>query len=889
MNLAQRLRWLRTRARRLFRRSRQEAELDAEMQFHFDQLVAEFRAEGLNERDARRAAQREFGTVDAYREEVRDTWRPPQLGEAWRSLATATRSLIRTPGFTILAIVTLGLGIGANTAMFSVVNGVALKPLPYRDPASLDYVFRQTASNPKGPFSAPDFNAFRTAATGTYAEVAGMAYREVSLAEPGAPAEFADGMRVSANFLALLGLPPVRGRDFRASDDAEGAEPVAILSDRLWHNRFGGRADIIGHTVRLNGRPHTIIGVLPERFNDWRHLGWVDLFTPLALTGAQQSERDNAFIEILARRAPGVSAETASAFVATWGEQQVQDYPEVHAASSCYTTNISAIVTDFDARITLTMLLGLSGFVVLIACSNLANLLLARTMARAREFAVRSALGASRRQLLQPLLLEALLLALAGGILALLAAAWSNGWMQMRSTADNGEQVVFAMDWSVMGWAFVCSLATAIIFGVAPALFALRLNLNATLKSGARGATGGRGHQRLRHLLIVGQFALAMVLLSGSALFINGLSDLNDRRTGWDSKHLVTGSFLLPDTRYGSPSEINAFQERALEQLRALPGVDSAGFSVNPPFFTWGQSARFLVEGQTRPERGREPAALVNAVTPHYLSTVGTRLLSGRDFDARDQADSTPAVIINAAMASALFGTNNPIGQRIATVSGDEELTWAEIVGVAADVRNTQPEIALIPYQVYTPMTQTPSAANEIAVRTAGVEPATQVEAIRAVFGALDADLPLRNLKSADDRVARANYQLGVLRDMLTGFAILGLTLAAIGIYGVITRTMAQRQHEFGIRLALGAQVRDITRIVLGAGIRLSITGAALGVLGGIGLARLLQLGFPNMNLDNPGIVVAATLLLVVVALLACYLPARRAARINPVDSLRAE
>ena len=886
--IGERFRWLRTKLRRLFLRRREEAAMDAEMQFHFDQLVREFRAEGLNERDAQLAARREFGAVDAYREETRDAWRPPVLADAWRSVAFALRSLARTPAFTFLAVLTLGLGIGANTAMFSVTSGIALKPLPYHEPASLDTIYRRTAQEPRGSFSARDFEDFKAAAAGMYTDGAGEVSRDVSLADPGAPAGFAKSKRVTVNFLSMLGSQPVRGRGFRVEDAAESASPVAILSDRLWRNRFGGREDIIGETVRLNGEPHTIIGVMPASFNDWRHLGWVDLFTPLSLTTAQRTDRESAFIRIIARRAPGIDAANANAFVATFGEQLARDHANLHAESSCYAVDMPSVVTDQGSKITLTMLLGLSGFVVLIACSNLANFLLARTMSRAREFAVRAALGASRRQLLQPLLLEALILALLGGGLALVAAYGYTDWMRIRSTADNGEQVVFVIDWSVMSWAFLCSLFTAAAFGLAPALFALRLNLNETLKSGARGTTGGRGHQRLRHLLIVGQFALAMVMLTGSALFINGLAELNNRRTGWDSNHLLTGTFLLPEGQYATTTDLTAFQERALERLRSLPGVAAAGFSVNPPFSNWAENRRFLVEGQERPPRGREPAAQVNPITPDYLKSVGTTLLAGRDFDERDQPDAPPAVIINAAMAEALFGSADPIGRRIAPVS-DTNLDWAQIVGVASDVRNTLPDASLVPFQVYLPMTQAPSAYHEIAIRTAGIEPGSLVPAIRSAFADLDPDLPLRNLKSADDRVARANYQLGVLRDMLTGFAFIGLLLAAIGIYGVIARTMAQRRNEFGIRLALGAQVKDITRLVLHAGVRLSFTGALLGVIGGIGLSRLLSMGFPNMNLANPWIVVGATTLLVMVALLACYLPARRAGRINPVDSLRAE
>ena len=326
------------------------------------------------------------------------------------------------------------------------------------------------------------------------------------------------------------------------------------------------------------------------------------------------------------------------------------------------------------------MLIGLSGFVLLIACSNLANFLLARTMARAREFAVRSALGASKTQLVRPLIAESLLLALAGGVCAILVAHWVGDWLAVRSTGDNGERVVIAMDWHVLGWAMGASLATVVAFGLAPALFALRIDLNGTLKSGSRGTTGGRGHQRFRHVLIVGQFALAMVLLAGAALFVRGLDDLNNRRAGWESDHLVTATVLLPAAIYPDAETITAFHRLTLQRLESLPGVASASISSFTPFFNWPDTRRYLVEGRELPKRGQEPAAVVNAVSPHYLETVGTRMLAGRAFNERDTLTSSKVFIINQAMAKGLFNQEDAIGRRLAQV-GAASLQWGEIVG----------------------------------------------------------------------------------------------------------------------------------------------------------------------------------------------------------------
>lgn len=534
------------------------------------------------------------------------------------------------------------------------------------------------------------------------------------------------------------------------------------------------------------------------------------------------------------------------------------------------------------------LLIGLSGFVLLIACSNLANLLLARTLARAREFAVRAALGASRFQLLLPLLIESLLLALAGGACAVLVSVWATDWLALRSTSDEGNAIVFTLDWAVLGWALAISLATALAFGLAPALFTLRLNVNSTLKSGGRGATGGRGHRRLGQVLIVGQFALALILLAGAAIFMRGLNEVNGRRYGWVSDHLVTGTVQLPAATYPGAEEITAFQRLALERLQALPGVTSASASDTMPFFGLPSSRRFVVQGRDEPEPGHEPVAAFAGVSPRYFETVGTRLIQGRAFTGGDNRNAPRVFIINQAMATGLFGAENPLGRRLARAGG-AQLDWGEIVGVVGDVQSVIPDAKPMPYQLYQPIGQEPGSYLEFAVRAPGVDPSVLIASIRAALTALDPDLPVRLLRPADASIVRANYQLGVLRDMLANLALLGLGLAALGIYGVISRTVAQRTTEFGIRLALGAGSTDITRVVLASGLKLALVGAGLGLLGSWGIAKLLAAGFPGINTDRPAALAGVTLLLLGLALLACWLPARRATKVDPLVALRAE
>ena len=886
--ISERFRWLRTKFSRLFRRRKQEAALEAELQFHIDQLVDQYRSEGMSERVARLAAQREFGAVSAYREEIRDTWRPPELADLWRSLRFAVRSLARSPGFTLIAVVTLGLGIGANTAMFSIVNKLLLKPLPYLESAQLDAIYRVTAQNREGDFSAADFLDFQRAAKEGYGDVAAYAAGDASLSGPGHPAEMASAARNTANLLSLLGVQPQLGRDFRAGEDTPGRDRVVILSQRTWRNRFALDPDIIGRTIRIDGEPHEVIGVLPETFNDFRHLGGIDFFRPLALTAEQSADREHTIFKILGRRASAIAPADAAGLIANFGARLAKEFPKANAESTWRAVPLDEAVRSRNNPMAMMMLVGLSGFVLLIACSNLANLLLARTMSRAREFAVRAALGASRLQLLRPVIVESLLLAVAGGVCASLVALWFRDWAAARSLGENGESVIFVVDWRVLGWAFAASLVTAVAFGMAPALFALRLDLNGTLKSGGRGTIGSRGHQRFRQVLIIGQFALAMVLLTGAGLFICGLDDMNDRRSGWESGRLVTGTILLPAAKYSDGEKITAFHRLAVEHLGSLPGVASVSISAFTPFFEWPETRKFFVEGRERPEPGYEPAAAVNNVGPEYFETFSTRVLSGRVFEQRDTASSPKVFVISQATAKGLFGNEDPIGRRLAQAEG-ENLRWGKVVGVVNDVRPVVEKSSAAVYQIYQPMAQEPRVQNEIAVHATGVDPAAIVESIRTTIAALDPDLPVRSLRPADVTIERGSYGLVVLRDILAAFAVLGLALASLGVYGVIARTMAQRAGEFAIRLALGASIRNITRMVLLSGVKLALYGSVLGLVGAFGIARLLAAAFPDMEMSSAGIIIGTALLLIAVALLACWLPARRAAQVDAMSLLRAE
>ena len=872
-----------------------DQEVDEEIAVHLELLTRDFIAQGLDEKTARERALLQLGDVKRFRQTCiaigRQRDRDMRLTDQFRELGNDVRYTIRrlrsSPGFSLVAVLTLALGIGANTSAFSIMNAVLVRPLPYLDSGQLDRIFRVTAQNSRGSVSPADYLDLKTWIDG-YGDIAGYGVMEISLAEPGRPPETAVGVRISANFFSTLGSAPELGRDFRSDEETAGNHRVLILSHRFWQNRFGGEPSVIGRMVRVDGEPHEVVGVLPAALADWRHLGPFDLFRPLGLSAEERRDRRAAWIRLVGRRSTTLTRAQADDLIANAGRRLAADHPDVNAGTTWRTRPIAETVIPDNAPGVLFMLIGLSGVVLLIACANLANLLLARTIARAREFAVRSALGASRTRVLRPLVVESLLLAFVGCIGALYVALWTNDWLNGFSARSGGDPLVFSLNWRVLVWGFIASLFTALVFGLAPAVFALRLDPNRTLRSGGRGNTGGRGHQRFRHALIVGQFTFAMILLAGAALFARGLYELNTRQYGWQSDSLITGSVVLPVTKYASPQDITNFQRLAVERLQTIPGVASVSISYAMPFFGLTEPRRYLVAGHAAPEPGQEPVAVINGISPRYFETVGTHVLSGRIFDERDTLDSPKVFIISQAMARGLFGSDSPLGGRIAH-AGAKTVEWGEIVGVVADIQSVVPEEITVSYQLYQPLAQEPRRVNEIAVRAAGISPDALADSTRIALAELDPDLPVRRLQPGETTIAGAKRYAVIIGSLMGFLAVLGLALACLGIYGVISRTVAQRTGEFGIRFALGARPSDITRLVLTSGSRLAAVGAFIGLLGAIGVSRAIAAGWPGLQTSSVPVLAAVTFLLLAVALAACYVPARSASRIGPTEALRAE
>lgn len=792
---------------------------------------------------------------------------------------------MKNPMVTLIAVVTLAAGIGLNTAMFSFTNGVVLLPQPYPNPEQLVRVWRSTPGNGNGGFSPGDFLDLQRDGT-EFGRFAGFSVANLAPSQGGSGAEW---MRVSSDLFDLLGVPPLRGRLFRP-EEATGGQRVVLLSHRYWQDRFGSDPDVIGKSMLGNGEPYEIVGVLPDWATDHRLFGRAGMFSPLDLGPTAGSVRDSSWIQVVARRRASLSAGQGEVLITSLAARAAAAFPKENEKATWRTEGLPQSTVSPTGSRMIFMLLGLSGMVLLIACSNLAHLLLARTMERSREFAVRGALGASRFQVLKPLIVESSLLTAIGGSAALFVAMATTHWLRSVIEGGGGPAFRFPLDWRVMAFAAVSCLVTQALFGLAPGLFATRVPVADALKAGGRGVLVHRGHHRLRQSLIMGQFALTMILLAGAGAFLHGTLNLMQRNLGWNADRVIQAEIHLAEGRYRGGEEILAFHQQALEQVSAIRGVRAASFSYGLPYLGLRGSASFIVEndssGQGHDTVGT--AAKVNAISPNYFEVTGTPLLSGRRFTSADTTQSTAVAIISESLAQRLFPGQDPLGRRVAMAGGSPP-TWFEIVGVVADVRSIDVAKAPAPFQFYQTVSQDPRHTAVLAVRFDGEDQGAVTAALRSVLRRLDPELELRDLSTASDLLRRITSQMDFCRQLLTAFAVLGMGLAALGIYGVMSRAVAQRTGEIGIRMALGAQLSDVVRLILGSGIRIALVGATLGVLGGVALLRLVSAMLPSMEANALWILGIGVFVLGFMALAACYPPARRAARVDPMTALRTE
>lgn len=793
------------------------------------------------------------------------------------------RTLLHSPGFTLIALLTLALGIGVNTSMFSVLNALLFHTPPYPQPERLVRVFRTSPNLLNGPHAPANFLDYHDRAR-TLEHLSAFSWTNFVFAEPGQPAERLEGLRVTGDFFAALGVAPAQGRFLTADDDRPGHDNVVVLSDGLWRRLFAADPSIVGREIRLDGERITVVGVMPARTDDVLLWNRVDAWRPMAFSDQTRANRGGNWLHVVARLADANTLAQAQAEMSALSTDLAARYPDTNAGSSLRLLPLARSFQNGPMRTLPWFAMGLAGCVLLIACANLANLQFARNAARARDYAIRAALGASRRRLVEESLGESLPLALVGGGLGVLVALWCNDLLSARLGVGGDAGLALPLSWPVLGFAFAISASSGIAFGLLPGILASRTDVNDALKHGSR-ASVGSSHHRLRRALIVSEIALALVLLSGAGFFLRGLDRLLARDHGWQPTHLLTAALGLPQPKYAGDAVQVAFYDRLQSRLAALPGVTHVALSRSIPVngFNFGQ--RFIVEGQPAPKPGSELVRDVNGVSPGFFDTMGIALIEGRTFTAADLTGPTRTVI-NEAMARQLWPGESAIGKRIAH---PVEREWQEVIGVVRDVRfPTNLNTPRTPFQTYRLLAREPTGYLSLALRTTG-DPTSLAAALRAAVAELDSELPVQGIFSADQVVERGLANYSVIAWLLAGLAALGLLLAALGIYGVISGFVAERTSEIGLRMALGAQLRHILQMVLGQSLRLALLGTALGLAGAYAVAQLLASIMPTLPGAEPFTAAAVTLLLLGVALVAAWLPARRATQVDPMVALHSE
>lgn len=804
-----------------------------------------------------------------------------------QTLRFACRQLLRNPGYSVVAIVTLLLGIGGTTAMFSVLNAVLFRTLPYPDSERLVRIYRTSAQSRSWPHSAANHLDLR-AASKAFSHLAAFTWRSSSLAEPGQPAEMIEGIVATASLFDVLATRPLLGRGFTADEDQPGRDDVVVISHGFWVNRFAADPAVLGRTLRLDGAPVTVIGVMPEGFDHPLFWGRADLWRPLALTPGQVAARGSNWLAVLGRLAPGVTLAQAQAELDLVASRLVAEHPDENAGTGLRAVRMSEAGMDDTGRQISLMTLCLTAFVLLIACVNLANLQFAHTAARTRELAVRAALGAPRHRLLRQLLGESLLLAVIGGTLGLGLAVTLADLIGRRIWIYDRAGIDIPLDPQVLLFALASTVLSGLGFGLVPAWLASRTPLHAGLQAGGRGFSPDRTRHRLRQALIVSEVALALILLSGAGHFVRGLQQLLHRDPGWQVDGLLTARLALPPVKYATDSARRSFFQELEQRLAGLPGITHASLSWSLPLWSYSSSLGLAVEGRPDPRSGEAPLAFANAVTPGYFQTLGIPLLEGRTFTATDDAGAPLVAIVNREMAQRLWPGTSALGRRIGN-PGPEGREWWTVVGVVGDVafpaNLAEPDTRL---QMYRPLAQSPGSWASVALRGT-VPPDNLVQAAREAVSGLDPDQPLAAPVTAREAIHRFTRNYSLTGGILAAFAGLGLVLAAVGIYGVMSHFVVERRQELGIRLALGARPGEVLTAVLGRGLRLAILGSVAGLAGAIALTRILARIAPSLGSTHPAALGGVLLLLAATATLACWLPARRAAGVDPMTALRTD
>jgi len=870
----------------LFRKGRTDREINDEMEQHLERLTERYCAEGMSPEEARNAARREFGGLEQMKEAARGERILMWPAEFLQDIRYGMRTLAKNPGFTIVAVAALALGIGANTAIFSVVNSVLLRPLPFKEPNQLVMVWDEQThlGFPKDTPTPANFLDWQRQ-NSVFAGMAAMAQRSYNLTGNGEP-ERLDGRRVSANLFDLLGIQPQLGRNFRPEEDTPGTH-VVILSRGLWERRFAADPRIIGRAISLNGESYIVVGVmpaaleLPRMMSDWREQLWV----PLAFSLTEAAARSSHYLEVIARMKPGVTLQQAQTEMSTIAARLAQQYPADN-------TRVGAAVTPLreefvgEIRPALLILLGAVAFVLLIACANVANLLLARAAVRQKEIALRLALGATRSRLVRQFLTESLLLAAAGCAVGLFLALLGLDVLKKSIPATIALAQGIAIDGKVLGFTAFVGLFTGLVFGLAPVAQASRFNLNENLKEGARGASVGARGNRLRSLLVIGEVAVSFLLLIGAGLLINSFIHLRNLDPGFNPDHVLTAKVELSAIKYPTKEKRSAFFQEVVRRVQTRPGVQSVGVGNNLPLTYDGDSFAIGVEGRPDPPFDQRPDVVLRVVGPGYFNTMQIPLVKGRDFTDADRDEAAPVVVISEKAAAHYWPSQDPIGKRLKPGSAAENTPWRTVIGVVKDVRQNdfikQPKPQM--YWSYHQVRDFP--ANALVIRTQ-VAPLSLAASVRNVIWSVDKDQPVSEIRTMSDIVSQAVARQRFSMLLLGLFAGLALLLAAVGIYGVMSYSVVQRTREIGIRMALGAQKRDVLGMTLRHGLQLVAIGVVIGIAGAVGLTRLMASLLFGVSATDPGTFAAITIILAVVALLASYIPAMRSMKVDPVIALR--
>ena len=881
------LRIIQRRVHSLLHRSRADAELQREIEIHIQQLIRQGIAAGMTEMEARAIALRDFGPIETTKEKCRDTRGVSWIQDFTQDLRYGLRILRESPGFTTVAVLTLALGIGANTAIFSIVDAVLLRSLPYPDPDQLVLMFNAPVKRPDAlaGVSYRDFTEYRKQ-NGVFSEMAGNTFHDLTLTGAGEPSTV-NTADVTPEIFPLLSAKPLAGRTLLPEDGKQGSAAVAVVSENLWRSRFGSNPGLVGQSITLDMRPFTVVGILPASFRFPEGAPQQDVWISVLqdpLFGPLTSQPRVGLLGVIARLKPGVSLAKAEAEMGALSGRFAKEFPEEDSGLTVRTKPYRETVVG-NVRAALMILLSAVGLLLLMACANIANLLLSQATSRAREIAVRIALGASRVRIIRQLLTESALLGVLGGLAGVLLADFAVRALQPFLPPELVQISSIHVGGPVLGFALLLSLAAALTFGLAPALLATPSNLQMNIKAGGE-RTGQRGGQHVRNFLAIAEISLAMVLLVAGGLLIRSFALVTSVNPGFDPQNVTEAEVSLPQFQYSKPQQWTAFSNELLERLHALPGFEDSALAAPLPMDRQGQATfEFSIVGNGPLPRGKSTTANYATVSPDYFRVMRIPLLKGRLFSEQDSPSNSKVAIISETLARRYFPNQDPLGRQMKFGFPPNTNVSREIVGVVGDVRDVALSKKPGP-NMYVPFAQAPLYGGEVVVRSS-LSTSSVAAAIRQAVHSIDKDLPVTDIEPFPNALGQSIARERFRTFLLGSFSAMALVLAAVGIFGVVSYSTSQRRQEIGIRMALGAQRGDVLRLILRQGAELALLGLSIGIVFALLLTRFMSSMLYGVSAKDPVIFGAVAVVLFGVALAACYIPARRALRVDPLVALR--